>query len=156
MNQKEEELKSALEYQIDIVLRLEEERLRLLKETKLQKYIEKLLKYHSNLQFTREKIRELTVRCETTTSTKTTIKTDSETQCEKPQTKENETQTLPEQKNEETTPNPSAKKTERNLLEEANALISKYSATDASTVSEKPSKVNTSMKVHTHAGFTKT
>ncbi len=37
MNQKEDELKSALEYQIDIVLRLEEERLRLLKETKLQK-----------------------------------------------------------------------------------------------------------------------
>jgi len=38
-NQKEQnDLRSALEYQIDIVLRLEEERLLLLKENKLQKY----------------------------------------------------------------------------------------------------------------------
>jgi hypothetical protein len=32
------DMKSALEYQIDIVLRLEEERLLLLKENKLQRY----------------------------------------------------------------------------------------------------------------------
>lgn len=37
-NQKDQnDLRSALEYQIDIVLRLEEERLLLLKENKLQK-----------------------------------------------------------------------------------------------------------------------
>lgn len=38
MNQDFKELKDALEYQVDVVLKLEEERLLLLKENNLQKY----------------------------------------------------------------------------------------------------------------------
>lgn len=38
MNQEFKELKDALEYQVDVVLKLEEERLLLLKENNLQKY----------------------------------------------------------------------------------------------------------------------
>jgi len=120
------DLRSALEYQIDIVLRLEEERLILLKENKIQK----------------EKIRELTSKCNEVDSKRHVPKAVQETQTLATETSEIETQTdmpmndlLNESQSQVSAKKKPMNKSELSIIDEASAYVNKYSDLQSSQMS---------------------